>query len=197
VSINWQLWHDIRYDNQYVVAIWMGNADYVPTDGISGSLGPSLALRGIFNQLTQNSETAPLYLSPKLVAKDVCINPEDLEHENPDCAKRTEYFLPKTLVEKAKVTAEPTKIEIVRPAAGLEMAVDPRIPAEKQAFEMRLIGVLPTDEVEWVVDGKKLERVLGAKLMWPLVKGKHSVLAIVWRNGTMLAQTNKHVFYVK
>lgn len=187
----------VGYDSQYVVAIWMGNSDYVPTDGITGSLGPSLALRGIFNQLTQSSETAPLYLSPRLIAKDVCINTEDLERENPDCAKRTEYFLPETLVQKVKAAAEPTKIEILRPASGLEMAVDPRIPAEKQAFEMRLIGVLPTDEVEWVVDGKKLERVVGAKLMWLLVKGKHSVQAIVWRNNSKLEQTAKHVFYVK
>lgn len=186
----------IGYNHRYVVGIWMGNTDYTPTDGITGSLGPSLALRGIFNELTKNSETAPLYISPKLVAKDVCINPEDVEREKPDCAMRTEYFLPEAEKEKSVILAN-NKIEIFRPASGLNMAIDPRIPKEKQAFEMRLSGALETDEVEWIIDNEKHDRTLGIKFLWPTKRGKHYVEAIVWRNGEVLSKTEKHMFNVK
>jgi penicillin-binding protein 1C len=173
----------------------MGNADYSATDGITGSLGPSLALRGIFNELTKNTETAPLYISPKLVAKDVCINPEDLENHTLNCAMHTEYFLPEE--EKSPVELTTNKIDIFRPANGLEMAIDPRIPHNKQAFEMRLSGALETDTVEWVIDNEKHAPTLGITFLWPTKIGKHYVEAIIWRNGQVLTKTEKHAFNVK
>jgi hypothetical protein len=39
-------------------------------------------------------------------------------------------------------------IEIFRPAQDLKMTVDPRIPLEKQMFEMRVFGILESDKVE-------------------------------------------------
>ena len=185
----------VGYNYRYVVGIWMGNADYSATDGITGSLGPSLALRGIFNELTKNTETAPLYISPKLVAKDVCINPEDLENQTLNCAMHTEYFLPEE--EKSPVELATNKIDIFRPANGLEMAIDPRIPHNKQAFEMRLSGALETDTVEWVIDNEKHVPTLGITFLWPTKIGKHYVEAIIWRNGQVLTKTEKHVFNVK
>lgn len=185
------------YNHRYTVGIWMGNTDYTPTDGITGSLGPALALRAIFNELTKNSETAPLYLSPKLVAKDVCIKPEDTERKNPDCARHTEYFVPQEEEKKSAVAPASDKINIFRPANGMEMAVDPRIPPKKQVFEMRLSGALETDEVEWIIDDKKHNRTTGTKFLWPTEKGKHYVEAIVWRGSKILLKTEKHLFNVK
>jgi penicillin-binding protein 1C len=185
------------YNHRYVVGIWMGNTDYTPMDGITGSLGPSLVLRGIFNELSKNSETAPLYLSPKLVVKEVCIDAEDIPRNAPDCATRSEYFLAdKPAVKKTESTPQPT-ITIARPANHLEMAVDPRIPREKQAFEMRLAGGLATDEVEWTIDNTTYPRTTGLKFLWQTEKGKHRVSATIWRKGTMLTTTDTHRFQVK
>ncbi len=185
------------YNHRYVVGIWMGNTDYTPTDGITGSLGPSLALRGIFNELSKNIETAPLYLSPKLIAKEVCIDAEDIERNTPDCSTRTEYFLADKSTEKEPESVPTQSIKIARPANHLEMAIDPRIPREKQAFEMRLAGVLDTDEVEWTLDDKKYDRTFGAKFLWPTEKGKHSISATIWRDGKVLTTTDTHSFRVK
>lgn len=183
----------IGYNHRYVVGIWMGNTDYTPTDGITGSLGPSLALRGIFNELNRNNETAPLYLSPKLVAREVCINSEG---NTPGCPTRTEYFLTDTPTKKSE-PAPTQNITIRRPANHLEMAVDPRIPHEKQAFEMRLSGALRTDEVEWTIDDKTYPKTTGATFLWPTEKGKHRVFATVWRDGKVFAATETHRFQVK
>jgi penicillin-binding protein 1C len=186
------------YNYRYTVGIWMGNTDYSPTDGITGSLGPSLALRSIFNELTKNSQTASLFLSPKLEARDICVDVEDDERQKPNCPTYTEYFIPGKDVSVANKSAEPdNKIRILRPDNGLEMAFDPRIPPEKQAFEMRLSGMLESDEVEWVIDGVKSSKVNGSKFLWPTAKGKHTAEAIVWRNGEVIATTDRKSFVVK
>lgn len=176
----------VGYNHRYVVGIWMGNADYTPTDGITGSLGPSLALRGIFNELNQHGETAPLFLSPKLVTRDVCIDGDSPADEKADCPKRSEYFMADFLPHQPATTPPPhtaAAIQIARPTSNLEMAFDPRIPPEKQAFEMRLSGVLDTDQVEWMVDDQRFAKTMGAKFLWPISRGRHSVTATVWRPG--------------
>jgi len=186
------------YNYRYTAGIWMGNTDYSPTDGITGSLGPSLALRSIFNELTKNSQTAPLFLSPRLEARDVCLDAEDSERQKPDCPSYTEYFIyGKDISPANKTLVIDNKIRILRPDNGLEMAFDPRIPPDKQAFEMRLSGVNDSDEVEWIIDGKKSSKMTGSKFLWQTAKGKHTAEAIVWRGGEVIATTEQKSFIVK
>jgi penicillin-binding protein 1C len=187
----------IGYNHRYVAGIWMGNADYTPTDGITGSLGPSLALRGIFSELNQHGETAPLYLSPKLVTRDVCIDVTEMDQDAPNCLARTEYFLADSLPIQGDSRRPTASIQIARPANNLEMAFDPRIPPEKQAFEMRLSGVLDTDQVEWTVNDQRFAKTMGAKFLWPMTRGRHSVTATVWRNGQPLITLDRQNFWVK
>ena len=184
----------VGYNYKYVVGIWMGNADNTPTDGITGSLGPSLPLRGIFNELTNNVMTFPLYLSPKLIAKDICIDQEQAGA----CATYTEYFTANSL-ENLPITADihNQSREIMRPANGLEIAFDPRIPSEKQMFEMHISGVTDIDQVEWIIDEAKLPKIAGSKFLWPVQRGKHSVKAVIWRDNMQLAQTSPVWFIVK
>jgi penicillin-binding protein 1C len=184
----------VGYNHKYAAVIWMGNVDYEPTDGITGSLGPSLALRGIFNELTKNSETKPLFLSPQLIAKDICINPE----ESLNCATYTEYFLPQFAEKIVEEVKSPNKkIEIFRPTDHLEMAIDPRIPSNKQAFEMSVSGILESDKVEWKIDQEPSQFAEGSKFLWMVKKGKHQVKAVVWRDGKILMETESRVFNVK
>lgn len=183
----------VGYNYKYVVGIWMGNANYDPSDGVTGSVGPSLALRSIFNELTKNSQTKPLFLSPKLIARDVCINLSEKEK----CIPYTEYFLPQNsrnfLEQIEKVN---TEIDILRPTAGLNIAFDPRVPAQKQVFEMSVSNLLESDEVEWKVDDK-IYVTIGGKFFWPLAKGHHEVSAIVKRDGKIIARIAPKIFQVK
>ena len=43
-------------------------------------------------------------------------------------------------------------IRIRQPTAGLELALDPRLPPESQAFRFLLDGVNPGDTVSWTID---------------------------------------------
>ncbi|MBM3602735.1 MAG: penicillin-binding protein 1C [Alphaproteobacteria bacterium] len=212
----------VGYNHRFVVGVWMGNADYSPTDGITGSLGPALALRGIFNQLTKNRDPAPLFFSPNLVAMDVCRDGQASDGGGDNrggddhlgqCLTRTEYFLPDHLpapmasplpsqqanqqakMDRAKI--DQAKIAIARPANNLEMAFDPRVPASKQAFEMHLDGVVDGDMVTWTVDDQPFPNMRGATFLWPMTRGKHWVRAQVWRDGQPLPPTDTQNFWVK
>lgn len=186
----------VGYDARYVVAVWMGNADYTPTDGVTGSTGPALALRGVFNHLVQYEDTKPLYLSPKLLVKQVCLRAEDALRGAEDCPMRTEYFIPRDMARAVTVSGE-QPVSLYRPAQGLQMAFDPRIPAEKQMFEMQLLGVQEDDDVVWMVDGVEAARRKGALFLWAVQRGKHRVSAKVWRDGVLFATTKTHEFVVK
>lgn len=157
------------FNYRYTVGIWMGNLDQTPMDGVTGSTGPALALRSVFSELTRYQRTAPLYLSPKLIAMDSCMGEP--------CLTRTEYYIPGSepgSVSKRKKQQE--RLVITQPTEGLHVAIDPRIPRDRQKLELRLAGVNDGDSVEWRVDGELVQGKL-----WPLEQGKHEAQAVVIR----------------
>ena len=181
----------VGYDSRYVAGIWMGNADYAPMDGVTGAIGPALALRGIFNELDRREDTEPLYLSPRLVRRDICIDPQAAA---PDCATYSEYFLPGTGEQPPAARAE--ALEIARPPMGLEMALDPRLAPEDQVFVMRLRNAPKGAPVEWRIDGALFATTPGDSLNWPVTRGRHRVQATVLSEAGPLA-TPENKFIVK
>lgn len=161
----------VGYNDRYVAGIWMGNLDHRATDGVTGATGPALALRAVFNELNKNRETKRLWLSPKLVRRDVCI--EDA-HDASRCYMRPEYFAG-GVPEKARAAQ---KFELVKPTDGLQMALDPRIPQELQKFEFSLRGLREGQRVEWVLNGESLG-TSADKFLWPLARGKYTLEARV------------------
>lgn len=178
----------LGYNHKYVVGLWMGNLDRAPTDGITGANGPALAMRSIFSELNRNMPSKPLWLSPKLVQKDICIeNPR----EGGRCYVRSEYFVSGT--EGANVNAASQSFEIVKPTQGLRMAVDPRIPMDRQQLPFTMRGLKPGQEVEWVLNGKSLG-TSGERFMWPLSRGKFRLSAKV-REGERLVYEAPEIEY--
>lgn len=166
----------IGYNHRYVVGAWMGNFDARPMNGVTGSMGPAFLLRSVFAELNRNEETRPLFLSPKLVKKEICVNSHD---KSGSCAKRFEWFM------KEKVFQEPVTvkkqdqepIEFLKPVNGLEMAMDPRIPDASEAFEFELGGVRDQERVTWILDGEELGTSVGNRYLWFLKKGRHALEA--------------------
>src|SRR5262249_41886647 len=98
----------IGFDYAHTVAVWMGNLNETPMDGITGSVGPAMVLRSVFAQLNRNQETRGLWLSPKLVASDICR--KDGRPAETQCASVPEWFLPGT-VPKGEVTSRRLPVE--------------------------------------------------------------------------------------
>jgi hypothetical protein len=59
------------------------------------------------------------------------------------------------------------------------------------------VQVLDTDQVEWTVNDQRFAKTMGAKFLWPMTRGRHSVTATVWRNGQPLITLDRQNFWVK
>ena len=174
----------------------MGNLDQTPTNGVTGSTGPALLLRSVFAELARDAETAPLYLSPALVSAEVCV-PMPLR-ESGECLRRAEWFLPGTehdsRAAEAVESSEPIRLR--RPTPGLQLAYDPRLPGDAQAFDFELAGVDGTDRVVWTVDGREHERS-GPTYRFRVTRGDHRVAALVLRDDVAIARVDDTAFSVK
>ncbi|HXF90990.1 MAG TPA: transglycosylase domain-containing protein [Candidatus Nitrosotenuis sp.] len=161
----------VGYNYRYVVGIWMGNLDNSPTDGITGSIGPTLTLRSIFSKLNRDHNSQGLYMSPNLIQRDVCIQTQG----DQNCSWRTEYFLPGR--EEVSSTIQP-ELKLLKPTSHLRMALDPRIPRNLQKFQFEVKKPHSEGKIHWILDGKKLAETNQSTLLWPLERGKHTLKVI-------------------
>lgn len=177
-------YHDawaVGYDAHYVVGVWMGNLDAMPMDGITGSTGPAYVLRSVFADLNKRTNPSALYLSPRLVMRDVCR--EEHTAMNSSCYQRTEYFLPGTDEINQKATPPASKPALIRPANGLILAYDPRIPEEKQAFEFVAQGIDSNERAIWLLNGRQVATTQGGHYLWPLKRGHYDLTLKLAREG--------------
>ncbi|MFH1157423.1 MAG: transglycosylase domain-containing protein [Pseudomonadota bacterium] len=181
----------VGFNHRYVVGIWMGNLDHTPTDGVTGSTGPALALRSIFNELGKGDTPQPLWLSPKLVQKDICI---DDPHDAGRCYMRSEYFRPGTEPGTQSVMKEKQRFEIIKPTDGLQMAMDPRIPQNHQKLLFTMSGLKPEQTVEWVLNGESIT-ASNDKYLWQMTRGKYRLQAHV-KEGDKLIYVVPEISYV-
>ncbi len=186
----------IGFDYAHTVAVWMGNLDNTPTDGVTGSVGPAMVLRSAFALLNRNQETRGLWMSPRLVATEVCRKngaPADGQ-----CESMTEWFVPGTAPEAVSTARPAIEYRIVEPTPGLQIARDPRIPDELQAFTMSIAAVPRLREVAWHIDGVLVSRTRINKFTWSLIHGRHEVYAEVWSEDSDEARSTETVrFYVR
>jgi penicillin-binding protein 1C len=187
----------VGFDHRYTVGVWMGNLDQQPSDGVTGSTGPALLLRSVFAELTRSRDTRPLYLSPRLARREVCV-PAPLRMEAaPECLRRDEWFMPDSKEHAREPAAAPRpSIRFRQPTQGLQLALDPRLPAAAQAFEFVVHGAATTDRVLWTIDGRD-ESAVGATYRWLVARGEHRVSATVRREDAVVAALPEVTFSVK
>jgi len=171
----------VGFNHRYTVAAWMGSLDGRPMNNITGARGPVLVLRSVFAELTRNGDTAPLPLSPRLIAHSVCRDSGTAA--DGDCASRIEYFLPGTApapaLAAAPAAAPSPGLRLRQPSWDLQLAMDPRIPDAQERFRFLLDGAAPGEPVEWFVDGERIAVTTRPELLWPLARGAHQAWARV------------------
>lgn len=161
----------VGFDSRYVVGIWMGNLDQSPTDGLTGSTGPGLVLRGLFAYLNRDRNTGRLPLSTDLAFRDNC------DFTSGPCAQIYDYRSNASFTKSTAVDAPGPSIS--SPTPDLRLAYDPRLPADRQMFRFALAGVEPTDHVTWLVNGKRVAEKRGGSLMWRVERGAYTVEALL------------------
>ncbi|OAD20329.1 penicillin-binding protein 1C [Candidatus Thiomargarita nelsonii] len=171
----------IGFNHRYTVGVWLGNLDQQPMSNVSGASGPALVLRAVFAELNRYEETQPLYLSPQLHKVNICRSTG--QRATGDCPSRVEWFIAGTELKEASQTIESKPLRLKQPSPGLQLAMDPRIPDEYEAFALR-VSDTPLEEadlIEWLVDGE----VIGTtspderQFLWPVERGTHLAQARV------------------
>ena len=186
----------IGYNNDCTIGVWMGNLDRTAMDRITGSKGPAMVLRSIFAELNRNRNTQPLYLSPRLIKVDVCRD-TGLQAEG-NCPTYSEWFAPGAEPLIAGIRADGKPIAMVQPSPGLQMAMDPRIPDDHEAFSFRLSGLPDNALVDWYVDDKLTATTSSDNYLWPVSRGNHTAMARVRSGGKgSVTETSTVKFTVK
>lgn len=205
-------YHDawaMGFNHRYTVGVWMGNVDNTPMKEVSGSLGPALVLRAVYAELNRRHSARPLLLSPRLKQARICRVTGLLATRN--SPSMVEWFraghAPKercTLNHDASAVATQSKtrrdMRLLQPTPGLQMAMDPRIPDNKERFPMRLSQPVPGGRIEWIIDGKRVATTRGddPQYLWPLARGAHTAQARVWLPQAKRPITTALIrFYVK
>lgn len=165
----------VGFNFRFTVGVWMGNLEGAAMDGVTGSLGPGLVLRGIFHELTNDLRTRPLYLSPLLEGWEICR--EDGRQSDGTCPSTTEWFLPGTGPSESRPPRAEQSVALLKPVDGMRLALDPRIPDNLEAFEFALSRTSEGGRVEWILDGEVVAATSGPTYLWPLRRGKHVLSA--------------------
>lgn len=187
----------LGFNFHYTVGVWMGNLDGSRTNGLTGSRGPAIVLRSIFAELNKLQETRPLYLSPELIRCDVCATGTAQKSESGNCLKRTEWFVRGT-EPKPGISRNPERdIKLIQPTPGLQIAMDPRIPDEHEAFAFIIEGIEKDDMVVWKIDASRHIRTHEGRYLWPVSPGRHRLKTEVWKDDRKLMDTEEIIFSVK
>ncbi len=184
----------VGFSQRYTVGVWMGNLDRQPMQGVTGSIGSALLLRSVFAELNRSGEGKPLYLSPRLSAVAICQLSGELAQ--PGCPTKLEWFAPGRAptvpcsrhgglavgTTKAHQKKWDGAVHLEQPTPGLQLAMDPRIPAEMEAFPLQLPKEIAVSRVEWLVDGVVVGTTGSGvhRFLWSLMKGRHQAAARFW-----------------
>lgn len=169
----------VGFNDNYTVGVWIGNLDYSEMNEVTGSSGPALALRSIFNELNKYRDVSPIYFSKNLGKQRVCIETGLLEED--DCRSRDEWFISGTSPSGRVKLA--TELRIRKPSNGLMLAMDPRIPDEYEYFEFALSKVQGIKNVRWFINDKLIATTDGPKYNWKVSKGEYKTRAEVLLDG--------------
>ncbi len=196
----------LGFNHRYTVGVWLGNLDQQPMHQVSGASGPALVLRAVFAELNRLHETAPLYLSPRLVSAEICRDNGLLKTAQSPCSSRLEWFMEYNLPDDseplrlAHTTDKVQHIALRQPSDALQMAMDPRIPDAQEAFALVLEQPLPAEQgqIEWLIDAQVVgeSSLAQPRFLWPLQRGMHQAQARVLLSESGKTLTTPSVSFV-
>jgi penicillin-binding protein 1C len=185
----------LGFNHRFTVGVWIGNLDHLATDGITGANGPALVLRSVLAELNRHQNSRPLYLSPRLVKAEICRD-TGLQADG-HCASLSEWFIPGNEPKTKTMASKDMKPVYLRhPTQGMQLAMDPRIPDDKEAFVFRLANLPQSTPVDWYVDDRLVDSTATGECLWQLQSGAHSVRARIWWDGTGQFQDTPDVSFM-
>lgn len=158
----------VAYDGRYVVGVWVGNLSGRETEGITGARGPALLTRSLLAVLAPDTRA--------LQQAELKLQPEP---------------------SSGVVTAPAEGPLLLQPFNGLQLAMDPRIPDELEAFEFQLAWNQIPHAVHWLLDGVRVAASSEPYWSWPLRPGVHRLRAQVVADDGQPLETPEVSFQVR
>ena len=173
----------VGFNHRFTVGVWIGNLDHLATDGITGANGPALVLRSVLAELNRHQDSRPLYLSPRLIKAEICRD-TGLKADA-HCASLSEWFVSGN---EPQINTMPMKemkpVYLRHPTQGMQLAMDPRIPDDQEAFVFRMANLPQGTPVDWYVNDRFVGSTVAGECSWQMQRGEHTVKARVWRDGS-------------
>ena len=155
----------VGYTDKFTVGVWVGNSSGAPMRDVTGITGAAPTWLNVMNYLHDRFGSGQITPPPNVTQGEVSF-PNAVE------APRREWFIADTQPTSSMSGLDDANPQILSPAAGTIIALDPDIPAEAQrvVFEASA-GARGSD---WILDGHELAPVRGA-LLWTPSPGAHTL----------------------
>jgi len=171
----------VGYTDKFTVGVWVGNSSGAPMRDVTGITGAAPTWLSVMNYLHDRFGSGQI-VRPSDVSLSHVSFPNEVE------PPRQEWFIAKTQPAGSLSAIDDSNPQILAPASGAIIALDPDIPAVAQrvVFEASR-GVRNSD---WILDGRAIAPVRG-ELLWTPSAGAHTLCIL--RNSGNVAQTIQFV----
>jgi penicillin-binding protein 1C len=165
----------VGYTDKFTVAVWVGNSSGVPMRDVTGITGAAPTWLNVMNYLHDRFGSGQIRPPQNVVVSEVSF-PGAVEPPRP------EWFVSDTRPASSLSGLDDANPQILSPAAGTIIAIDPDIPsrAQRVIFE----ASRGAQDSLWILDGHALAAVRGT-FLWTPSPGAHT-LSIARESGRPL-----------
>ncbi len=155
----------VGYTDKFTVGVWVGNSSGAPMRDVTGITGAAPTWLNVMNYLHDRFGSGQIVRPPDMTLSEVSF-PGAVE------PPRQEWFVADTMPTISPNGLDDSNQQIISPAAGTIIALDPDIPeaAQRVVFE----ASRGARDSQWILDGRALAPVRGT-LLWTPSPGAHTL----------------------
>jgi penicillin-binding protein 1C len=155
----------VGYTDKFTVGVWVGNSSGAPMRDVTGITGAAPTWLNVMNYLHDRFGSGQIVRPPDMTLSEVSF-PGAVEPPRQEC------FVADTSPTISPSGLDDSNQQILSPAAGTIIALDPDIPeaAQRVVFE----ASRGARDSQWILDGRALARVRGT-LLWTPSPGTHTL----------------------
>ncbi len=155
----------VGYTDKFTVGVWVGNSSGAPMRDVTGITGAAPTWLNVMNYLHDRFGSGQIVRPPDVALGKVSF-PGAVE------PSRQEWFVAETEPNSSLSNLDDANPQILSPAAGTIIALDPDIPAVAQRVVFE--ASMGARNSRWILDGHALAPVQGT-LLWTPTPGAHTL----------------------
>jgi penicillin-binding protein 1C len=155
----------VGYTDKFTVGVWVGNSSGAPMRDVTGITGAAPTWLNVMNYLHDRFGSGQIVRPANVVLSEVSF-PGAVE------PPRQEWFIAETEPSSSLSNLDDANPQILSPAAGTIIALDPDIPAVAQRVVFE--ASQGARNSRWILDGHVLASVRG-ELLWTPTPGAHTL----------------------